>query len=392
MDIFLEPLDVWVFRDGRPFSAGEDHHARCVFPPSPFTVLGALRSKVLTERCGNLDKYAGRDGASSCPVCGPAPSCPVREEIGTPGSAGSVRLHYVLPGRKGEGGGSVTTYLPLPRHVVRTKESKEWRLLRPEAAGGHTGLPSGLRPLAATGAEPIEHPASWVKGSTLEELLRGRVPESFEAVPLHGKDGILEEEPRVGIGLRAGKRTTEAGRFFIVDALRLREGWGLAVSFDGLPSLPRAGLLDIGGEGRSACYDTAPGAKWPPAPGEAIVKEQRFLLYFIMPALFRNGESRWTWKPSFLGDDLIGALPDQGARVRLVAAAVGSPVKISGWELGAGGRGGRPRPMLPAVPAGTVYFFEILDGPAESVLSLHGRTVTDWGAEFGFGLALVGGW
>lgn len=390
MAIFLEPLDVWVFRDGHPFSAGDDHHARCVFPPSPFTVQGALRSKVLTERCGNLDKYAGRQDASSCPVCGPAPVCPVRDEVGTPGEAGPFRLRWVLPARTVNG--VLSTYFPLPGHAVRTKEVRKWCLLRPYEGAGFTVLPGGLRPLGVMATEPVEHPGGWVEASVLERLLRGEVPQELQTVSMRGDDGILAEEPRVGIGLDRGRGTVKSGRFFIVEALRLQKGWGLAVSFDGLPSLPRNGFLDIGGEGRAARYQTVQEVQWWPAPAGEIGKERRFLLYFIAPVLFGGGSSRCGWKPGFLDDDLIGSIPGSGTRVRLVAAAIGSPLRISGWELGVGSRGGRPRPMRPAVPAGSVYFFEIVDGPVEPVIALQGQTVTDWGSEFGFGLALVGRW
>ncbi len=53
--LFLEPLDLWLFRDGRPFTAGADHHAHSMFPPSPLTLYGALRTKLLfgtAERSG----------------------------------------------------------------------------------------------------------------------------------------------------------------------------------------------------------------------------------------------------------------------------------------------------------------------------------------------------
>jgi CRISPR/Cas system CMR-associated protein Cmr3 (group 5 of RAMP superfamily) len=39
----IRPQDVWLFRDGKPFSGGEDHAATGIFPPTPFTVQGALR-------------------------------------------------------------------------------------------------------------------------------------------------------------------------------------------------------------------------------------------------------------------------------------------------------------------------------------------------------------
>jgi CRISPR-associated protein Cmr3 len=41
MQIVIRPMDVWLFRDGKPFMAGEDHAAETLFPPSPFTLQGS---------------------------------------------------------------------------------------------------------------------------------------------------------------------------------------------------------------------------------------------------------------------------------------------------------------------------------------------------------------
>lgn len=393
MAIFVEPLDVWVFRDGRPFSAGEDHHAKSVFPPSPFTVQGALRSKVLTERCGNLEKYAGRNGASSCPVCGDAAECPLRAEVGTPTDPKPFRLRHVLPARERDG--SPLNYFPLPRHVVFLKGTEQAKFLRLLVDRDYTGLPAGLQPLGVFDAQPVEYRETWVDAETLEKLLHGDVSvfDGLRRVPTRGPEGILEEESRVGIALQRGRKTSESGKFFIVDALRLHESWGLSLGFDGLFSLPKQGFLDIGGEGRAGRYRSITDVVWPAHPKvEDIARDRQFLIYFVSPTFFGGNDSPWTWKPSFLKNGLDGTLPGSATTVRLVAAAVGPALRISGWELGGGDRGGRPRPMRPAVPAGSVYFFELVSGRTEDVAALHATNLADWGTEFGFGLALIGRW
>jgi CRISPR-associated protein Cmr3 len=42
--LFIEPLDVWLFRNGRPFNSQEDHTAQGTFPPFPSTMQGILRT------------------------------------------------------------------------------------------------------------------------------------------------------------------------------------------------------------------------------------------------------------------------------------------------------------------------------------------------------------
>jgi CRISPR-associated protein Cmr3 len=83
MQIFIEPSDVLLFRDGRPFSAGEGHRARSIFPPTPNTMQGVIRSKVLADRCGRYQQY--REGCNDCPEKN---SCTISSEIGKPASNG----------------------------------------------------------------------------------------------------------------------------------------------------------------------------------------------------------------------------------------------------------------------------------------------------------------
>jgi len=58
MQVAIRPIDVWLFRDGKPFTAGEDHAAETLFPPSPFTLQGAIRTKVLADKGVNLAEFA----------------------------------------------------------------------------------------------------------------------------------------------------------------------------------------------------------------------------------------------------------------------------------------------------------------------------------------------
>lgn len=49
MRLFIRPVDVWLFRDGKPFDAASDHRARSLFPPYPSTMQGVIRSKALVH-------------------------------------------------------------------------------------------------------------------------------------------------------------------------------------------------------------------------------------------------------------------------------------------------------------------------------------------------------
>lgn len=116
------------------------------------------------------------------------------------------------------------------------------------------------------------------------------------------------------------------------------------------------------------------------------------------PGLFEAG-----WHPDFLkpvrsGDPsapLEGAVPGTQVKVRLVGACVERWKPISGWSLEHGKRG--PKPVRRLVPAGSVYFFEVVEGDASQLADRWLKTVcttADEGqaARDGFGLALWGVW
>lgn len=63
----LQPLDVWTVRDGRPFDVGGVVHARAVWPPSPWTVLGAIRT-ALCEASGVAAVEYGGGGSDEAAV------------------------------------------------------------------------------------------------------------------------------------------------------------------------------------------------------------------------------------------------------------------------------------------------------------------------------------
>lgn len=75
MRIFIEPNDILMFRDGRPFAGEDDHFARGVFPSSPATIYGALRSHILSVKWSEFNKF--KNNPEQIPE-------EVRKEIGTP--------------------------------------------------------------------------------------------------------------------------------------------------------------------------------------------------------------------------------------------------------------------------------------------------------------------
>jgi len=128
--------------------------------------------------------------------------------------------------------------------------------------------------------------------------------------------------------------------------------------------------------------------------------KQKVRLVLATPAVFSQG-----WLPGWLrieGDSIVGAPPGSppGMKLKLVSASLDRWRPISGWSLECRKNGPRPGPksIRRLVPAGAVYFFEVLSGDgAKLAESLWLRSVSDNEIDElnrcdGFGLALWGVW
>ena len=399
--LFLEPVDAWSFRDGRPFEIGEAYEARSLFPPYPWTVLGCLRTALLRELCGDPDRYAdpGRHadppGGKPCAACGAGP-CRAAPRVGRPDGPAPFRIGPPLLGRRREDGG-VDAYYPTPRDLVvlvvldpppRRCDPAKTALLAPLDA-----LPPGaahalgdLAPVGRRGPERVETPeAAYVDAGRLAAALAGDAPPWpwTPCAPSHAP------EPRIGVGIDPKTRSVRQGQLYVRDVVRLEDGAGLVVATDqdlGLDGV----VARLGGDGRLARLSRVA----PPAPPPlAEPRGPRFKVYLAAPAAFGDpaGATR-DWRPAWLQGGVEGTEPRSGARVRLRGAAVGTLVPVGGWDLARR----EPRPIRWLVPAGAVYFFEAADAAAAraAAQALHGQCLADDEAmaRAGFGLAFAGRW
>jgi CRISPR-associated protein Cmr3 len=237
----LEPLDVLLFRESKPFSPGEGSWAKGLFPPMPNTVFQALRSALPRDITTNRD----------LDFLGP----------------------FLLDAED-------TLWLPTPKDLLRvrtkTKEEAEtsgddfddkstsraddrFLRLKPidrdhDPAWKHLCL-EGLAPLVPPSLADRQYicgrPESWIKAEALYHYLRGEspTPEDFHANPWS-----IQILPH--IQMQTGKRQvrTEEGYFTEV-AIRLHSGWRLIAGFSA--SLEQT-VVRLGGEGHRALVAMAP--------------------------------------------------------------------------------------------------------------------------------------
>jgi CRISPR-associated protein Cmr3 len=395
--LFLEPIDAWSFRDGRPFDAGESFEARSLFPPSPWSTLGCLRTALLRRHCGDPERYAGRPGSATCPRCGLGP-CEAIGVVGSPSQAPPFSVGPPLPARR-IAGARVEVLYPTPADLVLHAGQDEGashvpRLLAPldvPAGAAHSLAARALTPmgLAAPGrfepfglpgssGFPVASPVAWLNASELSQALDG-VPPSIAS-----PDGrrFADEEPRIGVGMDNALGSVRQGLLYMRNVVRLRDGYGLAVTLDRDVGLG-GDIARLGGDGRLVRVERVDAAK---APIALRASGPRVKVYLAAPTWFEAGD-----RPGWLASGK-GQWPDCGVRVRLVASALTRMQPTGGWDLVRQ----QPRPMRPMVGPGSVLFFEVFGGddPSALVQAVHGRPLCDDAdmARAGFGLAFAGRW
>jgi CRISPR-associated protein Cmr3 len=398
--LVLTPRDPIIARDGRPFGAAGEargNRMRSVDWPYPSVLAGSLRT-LLGKRAGSGFDQGTVDRLKQLAVAGPLPMTD-------------------------EG-----LYLPRPSDIVVREEDRRRqgfaaRPARPGAGEGcdlpHEGLQPALLPdQSGEDFKPARVPAFWSR-ERMAGWLADPLGDRF-AVPQpdDGRrgadwgDGFLDapdKDERTHVRIAADSGAAKEGDLFVTVGLDLsgpRPGGplqmaarvastnGFAEALNGLDD-----LHPLGGERRlvrwesrdpeqSACLWECPGAVGTALRGSPLVR-----MVLATPALFRGG-----WKPGWLGggpEGLEGSPPGAGVRLRLVGAVVERWKAISGWSLEQGRRG--PKPVRRLVPAGSVYFFEVVGGDPATLEGCWLQSVSDFEEDQqdcrdGFGLALWGVW
>jgi CRISPR-associated protein Cmr3 len=383
----LEPLDVLFFRDGRPFAAASKVVSGL---PTPQVLAGAVRTALLEKYGCDFArlKPAMKDlGAFAPAVAAAFPDC---AWIGGVRFRGPWLCRLPDPGRKID----LDVFLPVPATLQTPKKGEnkpgvpDVLRLKPLKEGGLPGWAGPGRPLwlertAGTREYVATEPASGfldsldraeevaggrpgettVRASGLKTFLAGGVPEEKR---IHKAGEFYDFDTRTGIGINPDALTAGDGEIYGIQFLAMKRACGRqedSFGFYAEVDLPDAaptdaltgvGFLAFGGEGKRVAVREVEPFEFPAYAPQAGKKS--FLL-LTTPSVTTAGGQPYV---------------PEGC----VAAAVNSPVAISGWDLAKGG----PKPTRFASPAGSVYFLDTPD------------PVPEQPDEFGYGCHLQGVW
>lgn len=417
----IDPLDTLFFRDGRPFVAGEGTDVASRFPPTPLTLQGLVRSRVLARKCSQ-GWWQYREGCGSCSQHN---SCEAEKVVGSiqpnDGNQGTLQIHgpwLLING---------SPVLPIPMDLIAQAEqlkrvaregkgSVQTGILAPDLNAPHSSnLPGALRGLAPPSEYKEENVKfegvpGFIAWNRFLEYLCGRVPRLTLGDDWWRPSDLWGEELRPGLEVEDGLNRAESGKLYFAKHVRLKPGVSLAVELEGLQTL--ASVFQnpwespFGGERRAVVMKHMESASipWQSVDGEVEGTAKtggRLKLVLTQMTWFEKGwypGDEWTIGTRDQGTPQITTATLNGQRVEWVAARMERPEYVGGWNLATRNQ----KPIRRFVPPGAVFYLQVNSAPSNNVrpvLSLWNSCLSNQPpgepflyASIGLGHVLIGTW
>lgn len=340
----IEPLDVLLFRESKPFVPGEGSWAKGQFPPMPVTVFQALRS--LEDFYGTEEKHKRRD----LKFIGP----------------------FLMDDRN-------QMWLPTPKDLLAVKTKPEdpketqddldekiddWdRTLRfqpmtPDAMEKFGFDRDKLPPMVTPDLNQNEficRPQTWITAEALSKYLRGETLKQAEGKNqkyFHSDPWSVQILPH--IQMKSGERQVkEEEGYFTEVAVRLHSGWKLVAGMS--RKLEKTEVVRLGGEGHRALVSPlAHFEQWQLLQGfEKKQKDTSNFAYLLTPGLAEKEIAMYGVYPKNWQGLLSGCACDR-------ALLWGGVSSIKRRTIDSPDKGDAEFALLPQrafVPPGTVYIF-----------------------------------
>ena len=357
----IQPFDTLFFRDGRPFTMGMkgETWAKNIFPPNPSTIYGAIRSWLIFEK-GTLEDF--KKGKFN-------------EELGNPQIKGTLQI-------KGPFLAKENLYFPAPLDRYTTKTKKQNHLFAIDFIEKPTIVISdySLKNMMMNQiGENIEEAKGYLDIFSLKDYLENK---TYKIQYRENHEFYLIEK-KTGIKRNKSTLNAEEGYLYRIPMIRPNKKVYFYVEVDGLKEYPIQGIVRLGGEGKVVEIEKIQGQPFD------LLKEipfelhnRQFKIYLGTPAIFEQG-----WLPKWIDPKTYEGIYND-IKLKLIACSLGKSIQIGGWDLASQ----KPKPMYRAVPAGSVYYFEVLEktDPEKILTHFHLKNISDVYPEEGYGFSLVG--
>ncbi len=372
MILRIKPLDTLFFRTSRPFDMGAETFAEAMFPPSPATFYGALRTFLILEKEG-LAKFYSKEFKD--------------EVLGTPYEKGSLELKGPVLGKED------SLYFPAPADFVKVKKNKKEKLvpLTLKNVDFYSEYPLE-KCLSFSGKEKAEPASGFIEDLEFKDYLEGKASE----LRITLLSNFLKTIQKIGIKRDKTSFTSKEGYLYRIPVLEFKKEASFLIKVNDIESFPEKGVFTLGGEGKLAEFERLNTKQSEEDPFEFLknvnfrLKDGIFKLYLATPAYFKKG-----WVPSWLDENRGFEGEFRGIKLKLVAVAFKKFRLVGGWNFAEN----KPKPVCKMVAEGSVYYFKVLDDSDEQRIkeAFHFKNISDvaenetFSPKEGFGLALVGG-
>lgn len=320
----ITAADSLFFRDAKPFSMGEETWASNLFPnvpPSAF--LGALRTAFASEHKIDkgeiLDKTLSAEIKNIGIILGTEPAFPIPLDL--IGYENQTLGLYLEEARLSSN--------PFSKILI-SKESKKAKTLD-------------------TYRMPLSILNRYLEGE--KEFVYNDDKNDSDFLNITHYSTL---EPKVGISRNKHTNTVENSMLYRVGMFRMegknkRSSTSFFLTINNL-QLPKEGILRLGAENKIAKYNLL-SKKITPNTINNWNGISTFKLYLSTPAILDNGIiPKWINQESMTGN--INGVP-----VQLQTCTIGKFIALGGFDI----KEQKPKPMYKAVPAGSIYYFELIN-------------------------------
>ncbi len=346
----VSPVDNVYFGKGVPFGAGFETVGVSVFPPSPSVLYGAFSTYYLS--LNGMNKHNKDFVKANMKIKG---------------------LYYSI--------GDNNLHTLLPMDLVKEKSQLENKAIPLEL-----GEPLVYTDIDGENVKFLysKYTVEGVNALINEYLMEAYLKGSVENVDYMLFEDTITVEDKIGIKIDNRTNSAQEGYLYKTHYIRMAKDIYNQIHFVvdvecGDYSFPEEGFLKLGGEGKIARVEAI--KELPAFFRDDVVEEIKekvdktgyFKLVLVTPAFFKDG-----WKPD---------LDSLGIKAELVSANIGKPISIGGWDMDKN----YPKTMSKAVPAGSVYYYKLLDGTADELIKkVHKNSISYKRQNEGFGIALIG--
>ncbi len=391
ISFLVEPLESVFFGQPRSFNAGEAHRTNSVFPPSPFTFQGLVRSQLLRGASPvlNLDDWSTAARQERERLVGGPDALPAGWQLQGPFPA--RRVLQEDPDEEPW----IEPWTPTPRFVLGEQRNPQLaRLVQSPHPGlndldgaAQSLLPCG-RPDAGTKVKPLE---GWISPANLLAALTGQG--AWQPKQHHRQHPpFVNWEYQPGLAIDSGSGSAEHGMLYFLNSLRFDRDSGLLGILQGAldPRLSLSALESAtGSAGRKGRVVQFSGVERFHPAWETLMTGAH------LPQAAEDNATFWllALTPARLIEPLRLELnPPSGMRCELLAALTGRPVALGGYQMATG----KSRANRLYVPAGSAWLLRFSGGtPADRAGFLQQLNNSHplgprEEVAFGFGHTLVG--